>query len=149
MSGGGGGNGGTSESFESVRETEDTDGNPPADIVIPEDPAVPVRPLIHHQSTQEGGENVTPRAGIRMAESSMKGQKTKNLSNKNKERTSIAGAIVKLIEKQDLGENASVATTMTMMMMRQFEAMNKSMDQREEQEWRRERKEGSGVRNVT
>ncbi len=62
----------------------------------------------------------------------MKGQKTKNSSNKNKERTSIAGAIVKLIEKQDSGENAGVTATMTMMMMRQLEAMNKSMDQGEE-----------------
>ena len=51
-----------------------------------------------------GGDDVTPRATIRRAESAMKGQKTKNSSNKNRERTSIAGAIVKLLEKQESGE---------------------------------------------
>jgi hypothetical protein len=44
---------------------------------------------------------------------------------------------VKLIEKQESGENADVAAknmaaNMSMMMMRQLEAMNKSMDQGEE-----------------
>jgi hypothetical protein len=59
----------------------------------------------------------------------MKAQKTKNLSNKNKERTSIAGAIVKLVERQDSG---GMAASMSMMLMRQLKAMNSSMDRREQ-----------------
>ena len=150
MRGGGGGNGEINESFDSVRETEhdNNDECPRAELVAPENPDVPaVLPSIRHQGAQEeGGEDVTPRGTIRRAESAMKGQKTKNSSNKNKERTSIAGAIVKLIEKQESGENADVAAknmaaNMSMMMMRQLEAMNKSMDRREERERRRERKE--------
>jgi hypothetical protein len=41
--------------------------------------------------------------GLKSAGSSIKLSKTKNLSNKNKERTSIAGAIVKLIEQGQPG----------------------------------------------
>jgi len=133
-----------------VRETEhdNNDECPRAELVAPENPDVPaVLPSIRHQGAQEeGGEDVTPRGTIKRAESAMKGQKTKKSSNKNRERTSIAGAIVKLIEKQESGENADVAAknmaaNMSMMMMRQLEAMNKSMDRREERERRRERKE--------
>jgi hypothetical protein len=49
----------------------------------------------------EGIEEVTPNihAGLRRAEDFMKAQKMKNSSNKNKERTLIAGAIVKLVER--------------------------------------------------
>ena len=151
---GGRGEGDINESFDTARDK--------ADLVVPE--SVPVLPSIHLQGAQEGGDNnVTPslRATIlRRAESGMKGQKTKNSTNKNKERTSIAGAIVKLLEKQEsgeqtlkklvekqelVGENAGVSAhmsaNMTMMMMRQMEAMNKSMDRRDKRERRRERKE--------
>lgn len=139
-------------------ESEDiTDIGPPrADFVVPENPDVPVIPSICLQGAQEGGDNVTPshRATVlRRTESGMKGEKTKNSSNKNKERTSIAGAIVKLIEKQESGEknagvSAHMSANMTMMMMRQMEAMNNSMDRRDKRERRRERKERSGVRDI-
>ncbi len=59
----------------------------------------------------------------------MKVQKTKNLSNKNKERTLIAEAIVKLVERQDLG---GMAASMSIMLMRQLKAMNSSMDRWEQ-----------------
>jgi hypothetical protein len=75
----------------------------------------------------KGVEEVTPniRAGLRRAEDFMKTQKTKNLSNKNKECTAIAEAIVKLVERQDL---VGMAASMLMVLMRQLEAMNSSMD---------------------
>ncbi len=81
----------------------------------------------------KGVEEAMPniRAGLRRAEDFMKAQKTKNLSNKNKECTSIARAIVKLVERQDLG---GMAASMLMMLMRQLKAMNSSMDRREQQE---------------
>jgi hypothetical protein len=66
-------------------------------------------------------------AALRKAESTIKAQKTKNLSNKHKERTSIAGAIVKLIE-QGQGSSSSMGTKMNMMLMRQMERIKKSMD---------------------
>jgi len=125
------------ESFDSARETEDiTDiEHPRADFVVPKNPNVPVHLTIHHQGAQEGGTDVTPNDQamiLRRVESGMKGQKTKNSTNKNKERTLIVSAIVKLIEKQELGDNTGVSAhmsaNMTMMMMRQLEAMNKSMD---------------------
>lgn len=131
------------ESFESARETDDDDNRM---ISVPgENTAVPVVPPRIPQPTpqQENApayEDMTPCVGLRRAESTMKAQKTKNSSNKIKERTSIAGAIVKLIEKQDSGE-AGLAANVSMMMLRQLEAMNKSMDKRDERERRRERKE--------
>jgi hypothetical protein len=54
----------------------------------------------------------------------------------------IAGAIVWLVERQDL--EGGLAENMLMLMMRQLEAMNKSMDkhkQREKKQEQRERKE--------
>ena len=77
-------------------------------------------------------------AGLRRAENVMKAQNTKNSSNKNKERTSIAGAIVKLVERRDLG---GMAASMSMMLMRQLEAMNSSMDRQEQRERKQERRE--------
>ncbi len=53
----------------------------------------------------------------------------KNSLNKNKERTSIAGAIVKIVERQDVG---GMAANMSMMLMRQLEAMNSSMDKQDQ-----------------
>jgi hypothetical protein len=85
-------------------------------------------------------EVVTPniRSRLRRVEDLMKAQKTKNLSNKSKERTSIAGAIVKMIERQESG---GMAASMSMMLMRQLGAMNSSLDRREQQERRQERRE--------
>ena len=69
----------------------------------------------------------------------MKANKTKNTTNKPaKERTSIAGAIVKLLEQQgQQGEGSGIAANMNMTMMRQMDRMNRSMDKQE----RREEKE--------
>jgi hypothetical protein len=53
-------------------------------------------------------------------ESIIKAQKAKNLSNKHKEHTSIAGAIVKLIE-QGQGSSSSMGATMSMTLMCQME----------------------------
>jgi len=66
--------------------------------------------------------------------------KTKNSSNKNKERTSITGAIVKLIELQNhpassVGESAAIT------LMRQMESINRSMDARDRREKKDRRKE--------
>jgi hypothetical protein len=104
-------------------------------------PKIPVLPPIC-QRTQDGignkgVEEVTPRvptnnirAALKRAKSSIRVQKTKNLSHKNKERTPIAGAIVRLLERQDSG--GGLAANMSKLMMRQLEAMNKSMDKCEQ-----------------
>ncbi len=80
--------------------------------------------------------------GMKSAGSSIKSGKTKNSSNKNKERTSIAGAIVKLIEQgQPGGSSCELSTNMSMMLMRQLDSMNRSMDKRERREEKRRKKE--------
>ncbi len=103
------------------------------DIPVPNIP-----PPCQHLSIQsqgdtgnDGVEEVTPsiRAGLRRAEELMKAQKTKNSSNKIKECTSIARAIVKLVERQESG---GMAASMSMMLMRQLDAMNSSLDRREQ-----------------
>lgn len=74
------------------------------------------------------------------ASSYIKAQKTKNSSNKNKERTSVAGTIAKMLDRMDSSTNESAMTAqMNMMMMRQLEEMNASMARRAREE-RRERK---------
>ena len=73
------------------------------------------------------------------AESLAKAAKTKNSSNKKKERTSIAGTIVKMIERIDSSSNSTMTANMNMMMMRQMEEMNRGMARRHKEE-RRERK---------
>jgi hypothetical protein len=77
-------------------------------------------------------EFVTPnvRAHLKRAGDLMISQKTKNSSNKSKERTSIIGAIVKMIERQDSG---GMAASMSMMLMRQLDAMNSSLERWEQQ----------------
>ena len=70
----------------------------------------------------------------------VKALKTKNASNKNKERTSLAGAIVKLLEK-DQPPSDGMAANMSMMLMQQMEAINKSMDKRARRERKEERRE--------
>ena len=72
---------------------------------------------------------VAVRRALQRAESLVKAQKTKNASNKNKEHTSLAGAIVKLLEK-DQHPSDGMAANMSMMLMQQMEAINKSMDKR-------------------
>ncbi len=85
-------------------------------------------------------EFVTPnvRAGLKRADDLMKAQKTKNSLNKSKERTLIAGVIVKMIERQESG---GMAASMLMMLMRQLNAMNSSLKRREQQERRQERRQ--------
>jgi hypothetical protein len=73
--------------------------------------------------------------------SSIKSGKTKNLSNKKKERTSIPGEIVKLIEQgQPGGLSRELSTYMSMMLMCQL-GMTRSMDKREQREEKRRKKE--------
>jgi hypothetical protein len=79
------------------------------------------------------------RTAMARAESLAKAAKTKNSSNKKKERTSIAGTIVKMIERIDSSSNSTMTANMNMMMMRQMEEMNRGMARRHKEE-RRERK---------
>ncbi len=64
-------------------------------------------PLVHQDAAGNNkGEDATPRpqgvvnVALRRASSNVRSKKTKNSSNKNKEHTSIAGAIVELLERQ-------------------------------------------------
>jgi hypothetical protein len=72
------------------------------DILVPNIPPLCQRLSIQTQDDtgNKGVEEVTTNihAGLRRAEDLMKVQKTKNLLNKTKECTSIAGAIVKIVE---------------------------------------------------
>jgi hypothetical protein len=107
----------------------------PVDILsIPPLRCSPRTSPIRQQETNVDAEGMAPapatdaaRAALRKAESSTKAQKTKNLSNKHKERKSIAGAILKLIE-QGQGSSSSMGATMNMTLMCQMEHINKSMD---------------------
>jgi len=86
-------------------------------------------------------------SAIAKASSLAKSEKTKNSSNKSKERTSIAGTIVKMLERMDsssgggLGGSGDMAAAMNMMMLRQMDAMNRSMAQREKDERREKARE--------
>ena len=61
-------------------------------------------------------------AATKKAARSLMSQKTKNSTNKNKERTSISGAIVQLIEGMKGGnEQSEMSTRMNYLMMRQME----------------------------
>lgn len=81
---------------------------------------------------------------LRRASSTIRSEKTKNSSNKNTERTSIAGAIVKLIERQQPSssnqEREDRSSYMTMTLMRQLDRMNKSMDDRKRRKRRHRKK---------
>jgi hypothetical protein len=80
--------------------------------------------------------------GMKSLGSSIKSGKTKNSSNKNKERSSIAGAFAKLIEQgQPAGSSHELPANMSMMLMHQLDSMNRSMDKRERREEKRRRKE--------
>jgi hypothetical protein len=80
-------------------------------------------------------------AALKKAGSTIKVSKTKNSSNKNKEQTSIVGAIVKLIENQNQTPSSNIAASATIMLMRQLERMNKSMEKRDRQEKMDKKKE--------
>ncbi len=114
------------------------------DVSIPAPNIPPPCQCLSIQSQVDTGnksiEELTPniRAGLRRAEDVMKAQKTKNSSNKNKEHTLIAGAIVKLVERQD---SDAMASSMSMMLMRQLEAVNSSMDKQEQRERKQKRRE--------
>ncbi len=75
------------------------------------------------------------------AELLAKADKTKNLSNKNKERTSLAGMIVKMIERIDSSSNSTMMKNMNMMMMRQMEEMNRGMARCHKEERRKRKRE--------
>ena len=102
--------------------------------------------------TNQNNESVTPlppnqvRNALAKAGNVIKSSKTKNSSNKPKERTSIAGAIVKLIELQHTRPTSSTGAAgggaaMTMTLMRQIERINKSMDERDRRDAKERRKE--------
>jgi hypothetical protein len=77
----------------------------------------------------QGDVNVS--VALRRASSTMRAEKPTNSSNKNKERTSIAGAIVKLLEQQQPlsnNERNEMSAMMTMTIMRQMENLNKIME---------------------
>ena len=80
------------------------------------------------------------RNGLAWAELSVKAQKTKKSSNKGKESASVAGSIVKLLDKFDSTSNGNLTGQgMTVMIMQQLEEMNRGMA-RYEREERQEKK---------
>jgi hypothetical protein len=125
------GGGGVNESFESAQDEFDG-GNTDAAVVCGDLPPRP-RPVVNLSPLEvqdtgdievEGIAQVdVRRAALQRAASLVKAQKTKNASNKNKERTSLAGAIVKLLEK-DQHPSDGMAAHMSMMLMQQMEAIN-------------------------
>ena len=90
------------------------------------------------QCTDNVRENLspTPSGALNRVNHSIKSQKTKNSSNKIKERTSISGAIVKLLERDggDGLQSSELSANLTMTLMRQMSAMNNSMDRQDRQE---------------
>jgi hypothetical protein len=107
----------------------------------------------HHAQTNEAENNEDEEAtlypvgdvnvALRRASSSVRSDKMKNSSNKNKERTSIAGAIVKLLEQQQPSadsEHNEKLEVITMTIMRQMENLNKSMDDCNCQERKQQKK---------
>jgi hypothetical protein len=79
------------------------------------------------------------RSAMVRTESLAKADKTKNSSNKSKERTSIAGSIAKMIDRIDSSSNSTLMANMNMMLMWQMEEINRGMKRRYKEE-RRERK---------
>jgi hypothetical protein len=85
-------------------------------------PHAPNNNKVRQQETNVNNEGMTlapamdARAVLRKAESSIKAQKRKNLSNKHKECTFIVGVIVKLI-KQGQGSYSGMSATMSMTLM--------------------------------
>jgi hypothetical protein len=64
---------------------------------------------------------------LKRAQSSVKAQKTKNASNKNKKRTLLLGANIKLVEN-DQSLSDGMAVNMSMMLMQHMETIKKSME---------------------
>ncbi len=63
---------------------------------------------------------------VSRASSYLKAQKTKNLLNKNRERTSVVGTIVKIMERMESSSNESaMGAQVNLMIMRQLEEMKK------------------------
>jgi hypothetical protein len=75
------------------------------------------------------------------AESFAKAQKMKNFSNKSKERASVAGTIVKMLDRMDSSTNESLGAQMNLMIMNQLEEMNGGMAWRAREERREKAKE--------
>jgi hypothetical protein len=75
-----------------------------------------------------------------------KNQKTKNSSNKNRDRTSIAGSISKLIDSLSTNtnteewEDVNVAKRMNILMMRQMDSMDRRMEMRDKEDRKEQRK---------
>jgi hypothetical protein len=116
-------------SMESMESVDQDDVNIPVPNIPPPCQCLSIQS--QDDTGNNGVEEVTPniRTGLRRNKDFMKAQKTKNSSSKNKDRTSIAGAIVKLVERQDSG---CMAASMSMMLMRQLDSMNSSLDRREQ-----------------
>ena len=140
------GGGGVNESFESAQGEDDNRNTDAAvasgNLPPPPPPVVPSALAPHHHKVQDTGDieglttapsmpafsaPVDVRGALKRVASSVKAQKTKNAFNKNKERTLLAGAIVKLLEKNQ-SPSDGMATNMSMMLMKQMEVIHKSMD---------------------
>lgn len=105
---------------------------------------------INRGNAKAGSEMVTPRSSsttsnistaARRAAVSVANQKSKNSLNKNKDRTSNAGTIAKLLDGMNGGhsDNSNMTTMMNMMMMRQMERMEKEEHRREKRAKKRRR----------
>jgi hypothetical protein len=117
-------------------------GAPPSSISASTEDGTPpsVNDGVTHSAMAKASSDEVIQNAMAKASSRLTASKTKNSSNKNKDRTSIAGAIVKLIEQQNrpaslVGESAAI------MLMHQMEHMNRSMDERDRREKKERRKE--------
>jgi hypothetical protein len=89
--------------------------------------------------------DVNVSVALRRASSTARAEKNKKSSNENKERTLIAGATIKLLERQQPlsnNERNERSAMMTMMIMQQMESLNKFMDDcdhPERKRWKKKR----------
>jgi hypothetical protein len=96
-----------------------------------------------NEGTPQPQGDVNISVALRRASSTARAEKNKISSNKNKERTSIAGAIVKLPELRQpslTNERDERSAMFTMTIMRQMENLNKLMDNCDHRERRRWKK---------
>ena len=144
---------------EEFQECTDRIDNPPTPIVavytrvntrdadsLFASPTLPSQTQSVRSALEKAAESTLPmsksvQSAMARAESLAKAAKTKKASNKKKERRSIAGMIVKMIEQIDSSSNSTMTTNMNMMMMRQMEETNHGMARRHKEE-RRKRKRG-------
>jgi hypothetical protein len=117
-------------------------GAPPSSISASTEDGTPpsVNDGVTHSAMAKASSDDVIQSAMAKASSRLTASKTKNSSNKNKDWTSIAGAIVKLIQQQNrpaslVGESAAI------MLMHQMEHMNRSMDERDWREKKEPRKE--------